>query len=286
MKKFFYSIILGSLLLLASGCNNLENASIYTTTYPIEYLATTLYSDHSTSSSIYPDGANVDDYTLTEKQIDNFSKGTLFIYNGTTSEKQIANTLVKKNKNLKIIDAAYALKYDYGVEELWLSPSNYLMLAANIKDSLQEQIDSKYINEEIENKYKTLEETLSIMDAEIRSIAKNAKNSNNHILIADSNTFKYLENYGFKVISLEDYSLNSSPLASLKSNFKAGTYKYVLTKKGVEESDVLKDIKKDTSAVSMPVDFMNTLSEDSRKANETYLTIMKQYIANLKTITN
>ncbi len=286
MKKFFYSIILGSLLLLASGCNNLENASIYTTTYPIEYLATTLYSNHSTSSSIYPDGAIVDDYTLTEKQIDNFSKGTLFIYNGTTSEKQIANTLVKKNKNLKIIDAAYALKYDYGVEELWLSPSNYLMLAANIKDSLQEQIDSKYINEEIENKYKTLEETLSIMDAEIRSIAKNAKSSNNHILIADSNTFKYLENYGFKVISLEDYNLNSSPLASLKSNFKAGTYKYVLTKKGVEESDVLKDIKKDTSAVSMPVDFMNTLSEDSRKANETYLTIMKQYIANLKTITN
>ena len=286
MKKFFYSVTLGSLLLLASGCNNLENANIYTTTYPIEYLANTLYSDHSTASSIYPDGADVENYTLTEKQTDNFSKGTLFIYNGTTVEKQIANTLVKKNKNLKIIDAAYALKYDYGVEELWLSPSNYLMLAANIKDSLQEQIGSKYINAEIENKYKTLEETLSIMDAEIRSIAKNAKKRNNHILIADSNTFKYLENYGFKVISLEDYTLNTSPLASLKSNFKAGTYKYVLTKKGVDESAVLKDLKKDTSAVSMPVDFMNTLSEDSRKANETYLTIMKQYIANLKTIAN
>ena len=286
MKKIIYSFILGVLLLLASGCNNLENANIYTTTYPIEYLANTLYSDHSTASSIYPDGADVENYTLTEKQTDNFSKGTLFIYNGTTVEKQIANTLVKKNKNLKIIDAAYALKYDYGVEELWLSPSNYLMLAANIKDSLQEQIGSKYINAEIENKYKTLEETLSIMDAEIRSIAKNAKKRNNHILIADSNTFKYLENYGFKVISLEDYTLNTSPLASLKSNFKAGTYKYVLTKKGVDESAVLKDLKKDTSAVSMPVDFMNTLSEDSRKANETYLTIMKQYIANLKTITN
>ncbi len=286
MKKIIYSFILGVLLLLASGCNNLENANIYTTTYPIEYLANTLYSDHSTASSIYPDGADVENYTLTEKQTDNFSKGTLFIYNGTTVEKQIANTLVKKNKNLKIIDAAYALKYDYGVEELWLSPSNYLMLAANIKDSLQEQIGSKYINAEIENKYKTLEETLSIMDAEIRSIAKNAKKRNNHILIADSNTFKYLENYGFKVISLEDYTLNTSPLASLKSNFKAGTYKYVLTKKGVDESAILKDLKKDTSAVSMPVDFMNTLSEDSRKANETYLTIMKQYIANLKTIAN
>ena len=286
MKKIIYSFILGVLLLLASGCNNLENANIYTTTYPIEYLANTLYSDHSTASSIYPDGADVENYTLTEKQTDNFSKGTLFIYNGTTVEKQIANTLVKKNKNLKIIDAAYALKYDYGVEELWLSPSNYLMLAANIKDSLQEQIGSKYINAEIENKYKTLEETLSIMDAEIRSIAKNAKKRNNHILIADSNTFKYLENYGFKVISLEDYTLNTSPLASLKSNFKAGTYKYVLTKKGVDESAVFKDLKKDTSAVSMPVDFMNTLSEDSRKANETYLTIMKQYIANLKTIAN
>lgn len=286
MEKVFYSLIVGLMILLTSGCNNLENATIYTTTYPIEYLATTLYSDHSKASSIYPDGANTKDYSLTEKQIDNFSKGTLFIYNGTTNEKEIANTLVKKNKNLKIIDAAYALKYDYGVEELWLSPSNYLMLAANIKNSLQEQIDSKYINEEIENKYQTLEETLSIMDAEIRSIAKNAKSHNNHILVADSHTFKYLENYGFKVISLEDYTLNSSPLASLKSNFKAGTYKYVLTEKGVEESDVLKDIKKDTTVSSMPVDFMNTLAEESRKANETYLTIMKQYVANLKTITN
>ncbi len=286
MKKVFYSLIVGVMIFLTSGCNNLENATIYTTTYPIEYLATTLYSDHSEASSIYPDGASTEDYSLTEKQIDNFSKGTLFIYNGTTNEKEIANTLVKKNKNLKIIDAAYALKYDYGVEELWLSPSNYLMLAANIKNSLQEQIDSKYINEEIENKYKTLEETLSIMDAEIRSIAKNAQNRGNNILVADSNTFKYLENYGFKVISLEDYTLNSSPLTSLKSNFKAGTYKYVLTKKGEEESDILKDIKKENSVSSMPVDFMNTLSEENRKSNETYLTIMKQYVANLKTITN
>ena len=46
MKKIIYSFILGVLLLLASGCNNLENANIYTTTYPIEYLANTLYSDH------------------------------------------------------------------------------------------------------------------------------------------------------------------------------------------------------------------------------------------------
>ena len=174
MKKISKILVLFSMVCLLSGCNKTENLEIYATSYPIEYLVSSLYKEHSTVTSIYPDGTNVNEYTLTDKQKDTYSKGDIFVYNGTTNEKQIAKDLVNTNKKLKVMDAALSLKYTNRTEELWLSPSNYLMLATNIRDNLIEQIGTKYINEEINNNYKKLEEELSIMDATIRSIAANA----------------------------------------------------------------------------------------------------------------
>ena len=88
MRKFLLTTILIFTSFLCTGCfdfNNLEDATIYTTVYPIQYLAQVLYNDYSTSSMIYPNGALVDEYELTDKQINNYSKGTLFVYNGTTN---------------------------------------------------------------------------------------------------------------------------------------------------------------------------------------------------------
>ena len=192
MKKIGKILLLLIGSFLVSGCNNLENANVYTTTYPIEYLAQSLYGEHSTIQSIYPNGTDVTTYELTDSQKSTYSKAEIFIYNGTTDEKEIAKDFSNSNRKLKVIDAAYSLKYKYGVEELWLNPSNYLMLASNIKDNLEEQIGTKYINEEIDAKYDDLKEQLSIMDADIRSIAKDASERNQNTIVTSSNVFKFL----------------------------------------------------------------------------------------------
>mgnify|MGYP004472177131 FL=1 len=285
MKKISKILVLFSMVCLLSGCNKTENLEIYATSYPIEYLVSSLYKEHSTVTSIYPDGTNVNEYTLTDKQKDTYSKGDIFVYNGTTNEKQIAKDLVNTNKKLKVMDAALSLKYTNRTEELWLSPSNYLMLATNIRDNLIEQIGTKYINEEINNNYKKLEEELSIMDATIRSIAANAsKNGKNTIVVSDS-LFKYLENYGFNVISLEDYQTNSANLTTLKNNFKSGSYKYLLVSSEEKNNEMISEITSN-GGKAITVNVMNTLSEEERKNNETYFTIMNEFITNLKTITN
>jgi len=285
MKKTLKCILLIIGLLLLGGCNNMENANIYTTTYPLEYLIETLYKGHGTVSSIYPDGTNVEDYNLTEKQIETYSKGSLFVYNGTTKEKQLAKDFVNTNKKLKVIDAAYSLKYTYGPEELWLSPSNYLMLATNVKNNLEDLIGSKYLNEEINNNYKVLEEELSIMDANIRSIAKEAKERGKNTIVASSNVFKFLENYGFNVISLEEYETNAASLTTLKNHFKAGTYKYLLVENTEATNDKISEITS-SNGTTIIINMMNTLTEENRKNNDTYFTIMNNFINNLKTITN
>ncbi len=286
MKKMFRCGVLIFLVLFLCGCEGSKDTEIYATVYPIEYLTEYMYGNKASVSSIYPDGTLVEDYNLTDKQLDTFSKGQVFIYNGTTKERQFAKDLVNASKNIKVIDAAYGLRYTYGVEELWLSPSNYLMLATNIKNNLEDQVGSKYTNEEINKRYDELKEKLSILDAELRSSAKRAKDKGKSTLIVSANVFKFLENYGFQVISLEDYQLNSASLNTLKSQFNSGVYKYILVENTEAVNDIISEIKKDAQAQTIVVNMMNTLTEENRKNNDTYFTLINDFINNVKNIVN
>lgn len=155
-KKLLTLIMFISIIFLCSGCEDdkLESSNILTTVYPIEYLVTRLYGENANISSMYPDDTDINDYTLSDKQLKSYAKNTnIFIYNGLSNEKDIAKTLLNKNKKLNIIDVSYGLKYKYGIEELWLNPNNYLMLANTIKKDIEELSSSKYVIAKIEDNY-------------------------------------------------------------------------------------------------------------------------------------
>ncbi len=275
--------LLFGLVLFSSGCfgrNKMENATIHTTVYPIQYFAEVLYGNHSNISSIYPDGANILNYELTDKQRNTYSKADVFIYNGATDEKQLAKDFISNNRRLQIIDVAYGLRYKYAPEELWLSPNNALMLVSNIKDNLKSFIDSKFINEEIDNNYKDIEEILSLRDAEIRSIARTASQKGHNTLVVSSNAFRFLEDYGFQIVSLEDIS-DDGNINVLKKNYSNGTYKYLFMKANEEVNEVINDLKS-SGANLITVNTMETLNDENRKNNDNYLTIMQEFIENIK----
>ena len=211
------------IFIVTFGCskNNIITTTkeqIVTTTYPIEFLAQTLYGENIEVLSVYPDGSEPLNYKLTNKQINNYSKASIFIYNGLTDEKKLATKLINKNNNLKIIDVSYGLALENSEEELWLSPSNFLMLSSTVKNNLIEVLDSKYSSETIEKNYDELQATMSQMDAELRIIAANVSNPT---LVVDSNVFKFLEKYGYNVISLEDEeNLTPNSLATIQKNFQ------------------------------------------------------------------
>lgn len=285
MKNFKYGFVALCLLLLflTTSCSlktdDLEGATIYTTVYPINFLTNYLYKDYATIASIYPADCDINTYKLTDKQVKNYAKGDLFIYNGLTDEKETAKTLLNKNKNLLIIDVSYGLTLNNAPEELWLSPNNYLMLAKNIKDNLQEYLTSKIIIEHIEKNYKEFQEKISIMDASLHALGKEAKDNDKNIIVASSDMFKYLENYGFDVISLEDANnLKENKLKTIKSNFKSGKYTYILVADTDANNEVVQDLITNHKAKSISVDTLTiTLTDD-------YFDIMTKYIENIKTI--
>lgn len=286
MKKL-KTLLLVMVLLLTTACDskNTDGLNVLTTVYPIAYITEEIY-EQGNITSIYPDGADVENYNLTNKQIKEYSDNDVFIYNGLSNELTTAKNLINKNSKLKVIDVAYGLKFNNGIEELWLSPNYYLMLATTIKTNLQDFTDSKYANEEIEKKYKELEETLSVMDAELRNVAKSANDINKGTIVASSNMFKYLDNYGFKVISLEDEeNLTSVSLNNIKSNFKDGTYSTIFMKDTDEKTDLIKTLEEEYGAKIVTVNTMTTLSTESKNNNENYLTIMKDYLEDIKNAT-
>ena len=102
MKKLFSIFIVLTLAFMSTGCikrDNMEDITIYTTNYPTEYITKRLYGDYSRVKSIYPDGVNINDYELTNKQIEDYSSADLFIFNGLSNEK---NYVTRMEVSMKI----------------------------------------------------------------------------------------------------------------------------------------------------------------------------------------
>lgn len=281
MKKFKLLILSIFMVGILSGCsfknNSLENAKIYTTIYPIEYIINYLYGENSNIESIYPDGVNLDEYELTAKQIDNYSNSDLFVYIGLGKEKDIAKKLLNKNDELLIIDATYGLNYNEDIKELWLAPNNFLMLVKNIKSSLNEYLDNSFKEEDVNKKYDEIYESVSWVDAELRNVARTAKeNENNTIVVAD-NLFKYLETYGFNIISIEDIENSGSENAinDIKSKFKNSTYTKILTLNSSINSDLVNELN---SKYKAEIVTLNDIVTNSDTASD-YISIQYENIA-------
>jgi zinc transport system substrate-binding protein len=284
-KIFMLSILTTISLLLTTGCfdnDKLDGANITTTVYPIEYLVTRLYGEHSTISSIYPNDTDLNEYNLTNKKINDYAENTtLFVYNGLSTEKETAKTLINKNKKIQIIDVSYGLKYKYGVEELWLNPNNYLMLANTIKGDLEELSSSKYAAEEIEQNYEKIEEDLTTLDAEIRNIAKTAISSGNETIIIAYDTFGFLETYGFNIVNI---SSENNITNNIKNKFKNKVYKQIFVHDKTKVSDSVKDLVDNYGAELIEINTMSTLTDEERNNKDNYLTIMNEFITQLSNV--
>ena len=106
-----------------------------------------------------------------------------------------------KNDNLKLIDTSLGMTYNYSIEELWLNPYNYLMMAKNTKTSLNEYIEDPYLNKQINEKYEELQYELSKLDAYYKEVLTNAKYKT---IVTDNELFKFLEKYNIEVICLQE----------------------------------------------------------------------------------
>lgn len=284
MKKIKILSITLLILLMTSGCfkrDTLEGIEIITTVYPIEFVTSSLYGNHSIVNSIYPDGTDTTSYKLTEKQKKDFSKKGLFIYNGLSDDKDLARTFLSNNKNMLIIDSSFGIETAYGIEEIWLNPSNLLMMSQNIRNGLKEYIKNSYLNKEIDKAYENLKVQLSEIDAEIKLTAENATRKT---IVVNNNALKYLEKYGFKVISLDENieEISEKTINEVNSLIEKKEVNHLILLENTNTSKIWDKIITDTKIETLTFRRLDNIKDEERDSKESYITIMNDNIDLLK----
>ena len=283
MKVFRKLSILLLIIFMLTGCrtgkSNMEDINIYTTTYPISFLINSLYDGHCNVYSIYPTGVDLDEYELSNRKLEEYSKSDLFVFNSLDKDRDYAVQMINLNSNLKVIDVAIGMDYDYTIEEIWLNPNNYLMMAENIKDGLSEYIDNPYLVEEIENNYAELEYEISKLDANLTETIRDGKYN---VIVVDNDMFKFLEGRGLKVISLEENdNLSSNRVDEVKKLINDGDIKYIYSA-SKDTNDTVNGLINQYGIERIVVNSMHSIDGSITNSNDNYLTVMTNNINELK----
>ena len=282
MKRNLIKVLLLTIVLfLITACttDNMENIKIIVTNYPNEFIINSLYGKHASVESIYPDGVTIEDYKISNKKKNEYSKSDLFVYNGAIEkERNLAISLLDKNQELKIIDTTDALNTKYSTEELWLDPSSLLMMAQNVRMGLQEYVPSTVLKKDIDERYEKLKVKLSELEAEYRVNVDNAKRKE---IIVSTSKLKYLEKFNFKVICL-DNDAETKTISEARSLVDEGNVSYIYRFKGEDLSKNAKDLVDSSNIQEIALNKLDNLSDKDRDTNKDYLSIMNDNLELLK----
>lgn len=291
MKK----IILVLCILCLTGCfkrDTMEGINIRTTIYPITYVTERLYGEYSNISSIYPNGVNIqlekceecDNllYTLTDKQLTDYSKTDLFIFNSLLYEGEYVKPMFENNKNLKIINATDNLSEDdfYGLEEIWFDPSRLLTLARNIKNGFNEYINNYYLKQNVENNFNQLKEELDKLGSKLADTTKEATNK---IIVTNDEMFNFLsrDKYGLTVYVVNENSSNKT-ISDVKSLIESNKVKYIYIKQYDEPNETINNLIEGTDIEVIKLHMLTNLTENEISNKKDYFTIMNENIELLK----
>ena len=223
---------------------------------------------------------NINEYTISSKQKKDFSNYDLFIYNGLIEkERNLAVDLLELNPDLKIIDTAYVLETDYSPEELWLNPSSLLMMAQNVRIGLEEYISSNVLKTEIDEAYDSLKVELSELDAKYRI---DVDNTNNKIIVVANSALKYLEKFGLEVYCVDSDATDKtiSDVQDLINNKKVD-YVYSFVEEDLNDK-VKKLVDSNDNFTVIELHRLDNMTDDERKNNETYRSIMNNNLYLIK----
>lgn len=283
MKNRLYILVFLCVITLfgVTGCDlkkdSMQDIEIITSSYPIEYLVTRLYENEAKVENIYPDGENLDTYKFNNKQLSKFSEKDLFIYNGKNAS-DIALNLINKNHSLLLIDSARGMNTTYGDAELWLDPSNMLMMSLNIKNGLQKYITNRNLNKNIDTNYNDLKIELSELDASYKLAVTQAEKKT---IVVEDASLGFLEKYGIDIIvlnedSIEKTSADVKKLAEAKKISKI----FVFDEKTISEK--VSDITSHYDVEVVELEKLDCIDDDQRNNDLDYISIMKKNLDLIK----
>ena len=105
----------------------------------------------------------------------------------------------------------------------------------------------------------------------------------NKTIVVDNNMFKYLEKYGFNVISLEeDNDLSAKTILEVNNLIKNNKIHYVFTTDQNNLNNTVKKIINNTGIKPLQFNNLSNITEAERSNNDNYITLLNKDIDLIK----
>ncbi|KGX84602.1 metal ABC transporter solute-binding protein, Zn/Mn family [Pontibacillus marinus] len=167
--------------------------------------------------------------------------------------------------------------HDHGDKDphVWLDPIRAIQLAENIKNELVEL--KPEAKKDFEQNFEELKATLEELDQEFRQTLETTEN--NKILVSHAAYGYWEESYGIKQIAISGLSSTNEPsqkeLERIIKKSEKYNLKYILFEQNVTPK-VAKVIQNQIGAEALQLHNISVLTEEERKENEDYFSLMRK----------
>ena len=109
------------------------------------------------------------------------------------------------------------------------------------------------------------------------------ESANNKVIVVDDSSLKFLEKYGFRVISLEENDeLTDKTILEVKNMISIGTIDYIYTMNESNLNSTVQSIKDETNIQILELNNISNLTDEQRKNKEDYISLLNENIDLLK----
>jgi zinc transport system substrate-binding protein len=308
MKKLI-CLMMGVLMLGLTACGaatekpeEQEGLTIYTSFYPMRYLAERIAGDKAKIVSLVPAGVEPHDWEPKPRTLAELQSSDMLIYNGAGMESWLDNLLASIEKaGVKTVNASEGLQlipYNHDEEEheeeedhnhenliydphVWVSPAKYKQQAENILKALI-NIDEANETYYLAN-FNELAEELDKLDSDYRAAAASFKKKT---FIVSHSAFEYLaREYGLTQLPIRGVTPQSEPspakLAELVDICRENNIKYIFFESLVSPK-LSQTLATEIGAETLILNDGQGITEEEIKQGKSYITIMYENLENLK----
>ncbi len=312
MKKRLLALLLAAMAALSvlCGCNNQDDTKIegklkvITTIFPSYDFTRQICGDHADVTMLLKPGMESHNFEPSPKDIVNIQNCDLFIYTGGESDEWVRTILEsddkKPKKIIELMDCVDTVEettvegmtaeeenedgeeHEYD-EHVWTSPKNAITITKAIKEALI-GLDPDNKNEYEENT-RQYSSQLTQLDSDIRKTVEGAKNK--LLIFGDRFPFRYFtDEYGLGYFA-------AFPGCSAETEPSAATVSFLIDKVKEKKIPVVfkiefssgkvaQTIAEPTGAKVLEFHSCHNIDSDGFKNGDTYLSLMRKNLKNLK----
>ncbi|MEY8442749.1 zinc ABC transporter substrate-binding protein [Lactococcus ileimucosae] len=277
MKKYTLLLLIPVLLLL-TACQKAADSKpqIVTTFEPMYEFTKAIVGDKVDVVNIVPANQEAHDFEPSAKDMTTLSNADAIVYNSKNLEKWASSA---KNKGIKI-EASTPVEKIGDDPHTWVSPKSALL-------------EVRYIAEELSKKFPEYKEDFtknadSYMD-KLKKIDQDfdqLKTAKNKTFITQHEAFAYLgRDYGLTPVAITgldpEMEPSSSTLIKLRDEMRKSNLNTVYSEEN-SSSKLAETLAREAGARLLPINPVEGLTDEQKKAGESYLTIMEENLRALK----